>query len=166
MRVFACNVVSKLQRNRCISFGGWRSRTNWPLHFYIYRLRLYIRLWLLFHADFLLGFHFCLENRETCFSETSVDFQRTTQKLELFIATGIVTTDPTNSIRVYLTLIKRQNTIFHAIKVYEEGRSVMFGTWHLSFVLRYKLKLLNWITSDIPKFFGAASDKNHGSIFW
>jgi hypothetical protein len=37
MRVFACNVVSKLQRNLCITFGDWRSRTNWPLHFYIYR---------------------------------------------------------------------------------------------------------------------------------
>jgi hypothetical protein len=39
MRVFACNVVSKLQRHRCITFGDSRSRTNWPLHFYIYRYR-------------------------------------------------------------------------------------------------------------------------------
>jgi hypothetical protein len=45
MRVFACNVVSKLQRNRCITLGDWRSRTNWPLHFYIYRLeRSHIKL--------------------------------------------------------------------------------------------------------------------------
>jgi hypothetical protein len=32
MRLFACNVVSKLQSNRCITFGEWRSWTNWPLH--------------------------------------------------------------------------------------------------------------------------------------
>jgi hypothetical protein len=25
MRVIECNVVSKLQRNRCITFGDWRS---------------------------------------------------------------------------------------------------------------------------------------------
>jgi hypothetical protein len=42
MRVFACNVVSKLQRNRCITFGDWRSRTNWPLQFYIYIYIYYI----------------------------------------------------------------------------------------------------------------------------
>jgi hypothetical protein len=41
MRVFACYVVSKLQRNRCPTFRDFRSSTNAPqteLHFYIYRL--------------------------------------------------------------------------------------------------------------------------------
>jgi hypothetical protein len=53
MRVFACNVVSKLQRNRCITFGDWRSRTNWPLHFYIYRYT-YLYSSLLFFFVFFL----------------------------------------------------------------------------------------------------------------
>jgi hypothetical protein len=40
MRVFACYVVSKLQRHRCPTFGALRprtQRTNGQLHFYIYR---------------------------------------------------------------------------------------------------------------------------------
>jgi hypothetical protein len=42
MRVFACYVVSKLQRHRCPTFGALRPRTlrtNGQLHFYIYRCR-------------------------------------------------------------------------------------------------------------------------------
>jgi hypothetical protein len=35
-RVIECNVVSKLQRNRCITFVDLRSWTNEHLHFYIY----------------------------------------------------------------------------------------------------------------------------------
>jgi hypothetical protein len=35
--VIKCNVVSKLQRNRCITFGDLRLQTNEHLHFYIYR---------------------------------------------------------------------------------------------------------------------------------
>jgi hypothetical protein len=47
MRVFACNVVSKLQQNRCITFGDWRSRKTWPLHFYIYRyIYIYIYIYI------------------------------------------------------------------------------------------------------------------------
>jgi hypothetical protein len=47
MRVFACNVVSKLPRNRCISFGDWRSRKTGPLHFYIYRyIYIYIYIYI------------------------------------------------------------------------------------------------------------------------
>jgi hypothetical protein len=41
MRVFACYVVSKLQRHQCPTFGALRprtQRTNGQLHFYIYRL--------------------------------------------------------------------------------------------------------------------------------
>jgi hypothetical protein len=45
MRVFACNVVSKLQRNRCITFGDLRSWTTWPLHFYIYRWVKQRKVW-------------------------------------------------------------------------------------------------------------------------
>jgi hypothetical protein len=36
MRVFACNVVSKLQQNRCITFGDWRSRRSWESRVLIY----------------------------------------------------------------------------------------------------------------------------------
>jgi hypothetical protein len=41
MRVFACYVVSKLQRHRCPTFGALRfrtnkKRTNGQLNFYIY----------------------------------------------------------------------------------------------------------------------------------
>jgi hypothetical protein len=41
MHVFACYVVSKLQRHWCPTFGALRprtQRTNGQLHFYIYRL--------------------------------------------------------------------------------------------------------------------------------
>jgi hypothetical protein len=69
-----------------------------------------------------------------------------------------------HNIKVYLPLIKEQNKIFHAIKKYDEGRSVMFGTRLLSFVL-YQLKFLNLIKSDIPKISDAASAKIQGSIF-
>jgi hypothetical protein len=48
MRAFACYVVSKLQRHRCPTFGALPlrtiTRTNWPLHFYIYRW-CHVRWW-------------------------------------------------------------------------------------------------------------------------
>jgi hypothetical protein len=43
-RVIECNVVSKLRRNRCITFGDLRLRINEHLHLYIY-IYIYIYIY-------------------------------------------------------------------------------------------------------------------------